>query len=309
MIRLLVVSACVWASAAAAAGLPKIAVHPLQVTDGTPRERESLQVYFELQLAALKAFESPPSSRVSQALLQQAGKGCDQKDVCLRFLAEATSSVYATFATIGLDAKGEAYVVAARVVRVDGERVRTVQNLTFTKGPKVSFVDGAKVALRELIERLKLGELEPTLPVKSPDSPVATKPEPVAPPPSAVTPSVVQPTPAPVERSTPAMKLAAYGVAGAGGVALVSGGVLGVLALTGRGNITPDENGNVPRSQLGEYQAVNRNATIAAVLLGAGAALVGVGAGLSFLSPDAPAQVSIVPTAGGAQVGLSVVLP
>lgn len=295
-----------WSATAAWAGLPKVAVHPLKVTDGSQKERDSLQAAFELQVAASRAIETPTSARIAQALSLPQGKGCDLQDTCLRFLAEATNSVYALFATIGLDPRGESYVLSARVMRADGEIVRNIQELTFAKGRAVSFTDGGKAALRELIDRLKLGELDTAVPVARPKVADAARPAELRPAAAPATEVVNRPT---VEPETPTLKVVAYAVGGAGVAALAVGGVVGGLALSGKGAITPDASGNVPRSQAGQVAAVNTQGTVSAIALASGAALLATGAVLYFMAPDSPATVAVAPTPGGAAFAIAVPLP
>ena len=109
----------------------------------------------------------------------------------------------------------------------------------------------------------------------------------------------------------PASRVVPYSLISGGGAALVSGGVFGLLALSRQKVLndelcpTRDEEGNCAPATLRElsyYQQENsrlgRDKTVSLALMGAGAALVGVGLWL-MPPPEGGPRVALVPSGNG----------
>jgi hypothetical protein len=285
-VKALTVVAWLAASAASAQGA-RLAVHPLELREMTAAQREIVQAQFDVMLARITDIRLAGSTTVEDALRKPAGKGCETRDDCLRFLAEATESLYAVYARMRPDPLGKELVVHARVVRWDGTVVRKVtMSLAIKEG--VELTETARKLLVNLIDELELNELSATMQVQS-----------VA---KAGAPPLLFPPIAVAE--VPVRRPVGYALLGVGAVTLVAGGVIGGLAISGRSKLTPDAKGAVPQAQASRALEVAREGQAATVLLPVGAVVAVVGGLLAWWPVDPPVRVSMF--AGSDRAGLHV---
>lgn len=223
------------ASAAAAQGA-RVAVHPLELSELTEAQREKLQAQFDVMLARVADIHLAGSAMIEDALQKRAGQGCEQRDECLRFLAQATESVYAIHARVRPDPLGNQLVLSARVVRSDGAMVRRVTLMEpLTAGAEP--LEKRRVLLGQLLDDLDLNRLSPTVVAERAVTRPASR-EPIG-----------------------------IGLLGLGTGALLGGAVLAGLAASGK---STDREGDVARETAGAAVMIPVGALIAL----AGGALV-----------------------------------
>ncbi len=106
----------------------RVAVHPLDARELTVEQREWLKAFFDVRLARTVGVRTAGSSRIDEALQTAKGKDCETKDSCLRYLAEATGSLYAVYAGRSCRKRGAAGAGRHRA-DPDGSRPRTGRRL------------------------------------------------------------------------------------------------------------------------------------------------------------------------------------
>ncbi len=279
----------------AANGLPRFAVHPLEVGDLSPKDQETLAALWEVLIASVPDIEMASGPRVSEALANAAGKDCQTRDSCLAFLAQSTDSVYGVFGALTVSPKGDELVATARVVRLDGALVRQIPALRLERTGGSSLVESGRIALKRLVDELQLGALPASIPV------VAS---------GAGQESGSAKVPGPEVRMPAPMRVAPIAVGGAGVAAMAVGLGFGVAALADRGSLQTDgTNRYVTGEQAVRAAGVDRNASVALVLVAAGGAAVVTGLGLLVLppgpNPPSAPRVAVAPTRGGAALTLS----
>jgi hypothetical protein len=265
--------------ASAAGAQPRIAVHPLEVGNVSSTQREQLKAQFEVMLARMQGF------KMDVAMGKSAATRCEVRDSCLRFIAEATDSLYGVY--VRLDALGADVRVVSRVVRVDGAVVRKV-SVPLKGRAKVSLVELSREALAQTLRELKLAELEPAPVV------LASVPPP---------PTVVY-----SERSNGDWKkVAGWSLVGAGGAALVVGGVFAGMAAAGTAANPHDAAGLVPPERAASAAAALRQSNIATILIPTGIAVAAIGAVVVLLPRpgNSDVGVSLAPTGDGLSLSVS----
>lgn len=278
------------AAMGAAAQNARLAVHPLELREMTPAQQERLQAQFDVMLARIAGIRLAGSAAIEEALQKPAGKGCETRDDCLRFLAESTESIYAVYVRVRPDPLGLQRVVNARVVRFDGAVVRNV-TLAAPLDDGAESNDSGRELLSRLLEQLELDRLSPTVTVEAvalPAAPVLFE-QPVA--------------------QTPVRRPVGFALLGIGVGTLAAGGVLAGLAANGRSKLTPDARGAVPRDQAQRAMDVAREAQVATVLLPVGAVLSLVGGALAWWPTQQPIALSLAAGRGGAGLQLAGALP
>ncbi len=281
---------------------PRIAVHPLDVGPMSPDQRAKLQAWFEVMLARLAGVRLAVS-RLEDALDKDAGKSCAERDSCLRFIAEATNSLYGCYVSVGVDTLGNEVTAAGRVVRSDGEVARKATTVTASlKGRSVA--EAGREALTRLLNELALAQL--------PDSiPVATAPVPSSPTPAVMAQSPVVAT-APVTRASVSAQLSAlrpvigWSLVGMGGVGLVGGGVLAGIAAAGKAGLGADAAGVVPVGKAEVAASVVQQSRLASVLLAAGGTAAAAGLLVALWPASSDSQLQLAPsvTSSGASLVL-----
>ena len=240
----------------------------------------------------------PLSARALKELKRQ---DCEREDECLVQLAKKAESLYALYASVDYTVEG-AVVVSGRVVRDDGKVVSPTETVKLAKG-KDPFKDIAKNGLVQLFAQLKVGTLQaerqvevakvdaPKIePVKDPVKPVK---DPPPPPP----PLVIEDTGAGQRNAGKAMTYIGLGVVVVGaGVAAIGAGIGASAPKSPDGTLaqTPEA-----------AQTLATGQTLTGVgfgVLGAGALTAAIGAVLWGTAAPPPAQVTVVPTAGGGVV-------
>jgi hypothetical protein len=271
------------------AQVPRLAVHPLELRELSPEQREKFQALFDVLLARVPDIRLAGTSRVEDALARPEGKGCESHDACLRFLAESTESLYGVFARVRADPLGAQLTVVSRVVRSDGALVRKV-SLAVPIEKDADLTESGRQLLGKLLSALDLGQLRDTLPV------------------------VTAPANAPASFDRPEPGLSArratgFGLVGVGGATLVAGGVLAALAASGRASLTPDKSGAVPPSEVERAANVVRQSEAASVLIPIGAVLVVGGAALALWPTERALRISVGAGPEGAALMLGGRLP
>jgi hypothetical protein len=295
---------------------PRFAVHPLEVGNAPKAQSDQLAAQLEVLLARLPGVKLAGTGRLEDALAKGAASRCDARDSCLRFLAEATDSLYGVY--VRLDMVGHGAVATARVVRIDGAVVRNVTALA----PERPAGDRLREALAAVVKKLELAALPDTLPVgealraesRAWEPPPA--PAPLLPP--SAQPLAWEAPPAPLFVAAPERsgagprRVAGVALVAAGGAAVVVGCVFAGLAANGVAGNPPSASGLVAPERAGAVATSLSRATVASVLLPAGAA-VGLAGALLLLLPRAPApsavQVAFAPMQGGLAVALGGSLP
>jgi hypothetical protein len=274
---------------------PRLAVHPLELGSVPPAERESFKAQFEVLVAREPGVQLAGSARVEDALLKSAGERCDVRDSCLRFLAEATDSLYAMH--MRLDGSPDGVIATARVVRSDGAVVRRVRVDAET----------ARDALVLALNELKLGSLESAPPVS--ELPVAELTPPPLPPPEPLPHAITAFEP---DARGPSWKrVAGWSLVGVGGATLAAGGVLAGLAVSGAASNPPDASGAVTADRARGAATALKQSNIAAVLIPAGATLTVLGGMLVLWPSPEPGALSlgVAPVNGGLAASVSGALP
>lgn len=301
MVRALVIVAILHSVAALAE--PRVAVHPLELGNFTLDEREALKAQFQVMVARVPKVTLAGSSRIDDALSKSAAARCDVRDSCLRFLAEATDSLYGMY--VRLDAMaGGAVISTARVVRSDGATVRKVR----------VDAENARSALLLTVTELKLDALESTLPAGelraaelTPPPLPAAQPEPRP----GVEPEAMTVTLEQQPRSD-WKPVAGWSLLGVGGATVATGVVFAALAASGAAAHPPDSSGLVSPDQAAGAALALEQSNIAAILIPTGAAVAVVGAILVLWpKPSGPSSLSlaVVPTHGGLAASISGRLP
>lgn len=268
---------------ASAAAEPRVVVNPLDVGNVTDAQREQLRAQFDVMLARLQGVKLAGSARMEEALGKSAATRCEVRDSCLRFLADATESLYGTY--IRIDWMADQVFAVARVVRIDGVVVR---RLSFTVKPKPhrTMIELSRDALAQTLRDLKLDELPATIPDDvqpqalelspppvppaslEPGPPVPTSPTPIV---YALPPAVMKDTPMPFR------KVVGWTLVGVGGATLVAGGVVAAVAAAGTAANPHDAAGLVSPDRAAPVAMALRQADIAAVLIPTGAAVAAIG--------------------------------
>jgi hypothetical protein len=268
----------------------RIAVPPLALTGVERDDAEKLEASFDVKLARLQSVHLAGSMRVSEALQGMSDASCAEHDECLRGLAERTDSLYALQAGLMADALRTRLVASARVVRVDGAVVRTVERAAALASPHDTVRVGREL-LDQLIGALELGLLLDTVPVAS-AHPLA--------------PQLSVSAGATGEASTRRTVVSA-GLMGAGTLSLGAGVTLAALAATGRQQLHVDARGNVPAGQAAAAARVAHDAQAATLLVPLGLAVAAGGVLLALL-PSQP-QVSASACSSGGQLAVSGTFP
>lgn len=133
-----------------------------------------LQSEFRQLLAQHSALLLPTRSSWNSAVAAVGRKDCDVNDECLQQLAQASTSLYALFASIEGDPAGTVLRATGRVVDRQGRLVRAkVQVTNAASGPVA-----AQLALRQLLFELELDQLSSSPPIAGVNTP-ASPPSPV----------------------------------------------------------------------------------------------------------------------------------
>lgn len=291
--------------AAGAWAEPRLAVHPLAMGNFAPDQAAQLEAQFDVMVARLKGIKVAGSARMEEALTKSAGTNCAARDSCLRFLAEATESLYGMHVRVEVTIAGDV-VAVARVVRVDGALVRSA-SVPVKERAGVPVTEMARQALLALLGRLKLDELPATLS----DAPMLTWSPPPTPP---LEPVVVAAPPPPTTvvaaaepKSVGLKSVVGWSLVGAGGATLVTGGVFAALGAAGTAANPPDAAGLVAPERASSAAVALRQSNIGAILIPAGAAVAAAGA-LVLLIPSSAERspaLSVSPRADGAAVFIS----
>ncbi len=253
-------------SAASSAQGARFAVHPLELREMTAAQQELVQAQFDVLLAKVPSIRLAGSTLVEEALRKPAGKDCETRDACLRFLAKETESLYAVYARLRPDPLGAQLLLNARVIRSDGAVMRQVE-LGAPLGEKGELTETARQLLARLLDRLELKALSATLAV-----------EPVAPIVPLARAEVVPPPAVIVSSRRPA----GLALLGTGAVTLGAGAIVAGLAVGGRSQLTLDPHGAVPQSQANRALGVAREGQVATVLIPVGAVVALLGAAVAF---------------------------
>jgi hypothetical protein len=248
---------------------PRLAVHPLELREMTPAQQEIVQAQFAVLLARVPGVRLAGSTAVEEALARPEGAGCELRDACLRFLAQATESLYGVHVRVRPGALATQLVLEARVVRADGAVVRRVTLEAALEGRERA--EAARALLGRGLEALALGVLSPTLTVELPSQALAA---------------------APVEGAGLVRRPLGFAALGVGGAMLVAGTVVAVLAAAGRAELTVDASGAVPASQAMRAREVAREGQAATVLVPVGAVVSLVGGALGFWPSQEPAALA-----------------
>ena len=291
MKRVLVITALALASLASAEGA-RIAIHPLDARELTVEQREWLKAFFDVRLARTPGVQLAGSNRVEAALRTASGKDCETKDSCLSFLADSSGSLYAVYARLRREPMGGELMMTARVVRADGEVVKTVSRRAHPE-PNVELLETCRTLVTSVVEGLELSSLPNVL---APRTAVAQ----ALPPPPLVTIEAARVAPGMSARRKAGIAIGAVGVA-----TLASGAVLFGLASDGHSTLELDGNGNVPASQAARAGNVAMQSQASSVLIPTGI-IIGLGGALIALWPeDRPVNVSFSasPAGGGILVG------
>jgi hypothetical protein len=279
-------------SSVAGAAPALLAVHPLVVGDGEAAEAQELVAYFEALLAKVPAAKAD-AGKVRRFLEGQPGKHCTADGAeCFSGLAQAAGANRILFVGVRL----YPVVVSGRLVGADGRALAEVPLRRVDK-PKGKLVEAAKRAIDELVHSLPLDDSSDVVPlVKDTTRTSDDAAKPPAP-----------PIPDDADGAAGTWRTVGFGVAAAGGAALVGAVAFEFIAAdtahrfdaaaaaTGHG---PD----LPLLRELQGQAVAQQTT-AGVLLGVGAAALAVG-GYLYLAHPAPARpeaasVALVPLPGG----------
>jgi hypothetical protein len=271
----------------------RLAVHPLELREMTPAQRERIQAMFDVMLARVDGVRLAGSSAIDEAMERPKARGCETRDDCLRFLAESTDSLYALYARLRPDPLGARLVLEARVVRVDGLVMRKARmSVPVTVGEQS---EAARQLLSQLLEAMDLGGLSATL---------------TAIPASAqLTPSGPVMIDMQMAAAVPVRRPVGFALLGVGAATLAAGGVAAGLAVTGRSALTPDSHNRVPPSQASRALDVAREGQAATVMIPVGLVIAAVGAGLAFWPADKPVAVTMAAHPGGAGLMLAGRLP
>ncbi len=310
MLKLLFVTGCLVSWAAWAA--PRLAVHPLEVVNTSNTQRDQLSAQFEVMLARQQGIKLAGSIRMYEVLQNSVATRCEVRDSCLRFLAEATDSLYGVY--VRLEAQPDELVVSGRVVRVDGVLVRKV-TVPVKVRLNLSVVELGREALTLALAELQLSALsstipdavqppvDPTVALTPPPTPAAAPAEPIQ------SEAFVSPPPLLIsrEKETPWTKVAGWSLVAVGGAAFGVGAVFGGMAVVGMGANPPDASGLVAPERAAPVAAALGQSKIAAVLLPTGAVLAAVGVGLVVLPSPRGTRVgvSIAPGREGLLVSLT----
>jgi hypothetical protein len=213
---------CLWGGVVSAQeAQPSVVPFPLELKSAgtvTDKDQAELQSTWRrlLRVGALV----PDTGSVDAALAATGRRDCEREDECLKALAVKAGTLYAVYASVGLDLTRTKAVATGRVVRDDGKRLGELRTTTVDVGAD-GFLPAAKTALTKLVEFLEVAKLSPVRPV---DEPVATnvRPDGVG---------GVPPTPPPAvtaERPMSGGKLGGIVLMVGGGAVLVTG--VGLLA-------------------------------------------------------------------------------
>lgn len=262
---------------------PRLAVHPLETAQFSAEDREKLAAHFDVMVARVPGVKLAGSARIDEALLSTSAIGCALRDSCLRFLAQATESLYGLY--VRLEATPTGVLGLGRVVRSDGVLVRKVR----------VEAAAARDALLQMVSELKLQTLESTLPENSV--------------------VVAQLSPPPLPRAEPSVEVSSSGspamdgkhvagwsLIGVGGAGVVVGGIFAGLAASTAAANPPDSSGTVRADRVSGAAAALQQSSIAAVLIPAGAAVAVVGTLLVLVpssSERSAMHLGVTPIEGG----------
>jgi hypothetical protein len=282
---------------------PTIAPFPLEVARPALSAKQKEELNNTLKVLLLRnGISSVDALTLKVSLADLRREDCDREDQCLAQLATRAGTLYAMFASVKLTVAGEV-VANGRVVRDDGKLVASLAAEDVVRLPKgkAPFAEVAELALRTLIERLKIRALPLSKPSESP-SPLPPVVE-VKPDPSETPPPL---PPVMLEDKGASHRVIGRSLVIAGGGVLVVGAVLGSVGLGIAGGLAPTTNGSVPRDSVGTANTAATLRTTGVIAMGAGAALAIVGGVLWGIAPKAPGvQVFVSPQTSGATVGLS----
>lgn len=287
----------------AAGAAPSVISAPLDVKR-SPSAETTAALNKQLRILLMKEPEAitPTPSMWDAAIGEHRRQDCDVSDDCLRQLAVLAGTLYAVYAAVELDVTRTNVAVIGRIVRRDG----AVVEVGGERGFKVEmplqdrpFNVVAQAALTELVKKMKLSALPPTLPATSAE--VKPAPGPVDP----VVEKVVPPAPQPViEPNRGSGPLAGKVLLGLGAGVVVAGGGLALVGQLQAGTLTPVD-GNLPPSQLGAYRSATTLRPVGVAMMGAGAAVAVAGTLVWLLAPQSPVQAVVVPSAGGATLSIA----
>jgi hypothetical protein len=254
-----------------------------------------------------------PSRRELDAALADVGrKDCRTSNDCLAALAVKGAGLYAVHALVELSELG-VFTATARVVRDDGRLMASFTTQLPRGDKKKPVVPLVKQLLVDVVKSLGVKSLPAFKEALAAPPPVVAAVEPAVaplppppPPPVGADEVVVQKSP---QGGAGGRRWAAWGLVGAGGAAVVTGGVLLGLAQAQLGSLGLDARGFLPAtSEASEQQrlagAVRSASTLqlAGLLTAAGgAALVLTGVLLRVTEP-APSVVFVPGPGGGALV-------
>jgi len=133
---------------------PKLAIHPLQVK--AERHEADLRIRFSQEVLQHR-INSVGTRQIPTWLGKQPKASCLGKTECLKQMAEAMGATYVLYAS--LEVGEQDYVLSAKVIRADGEVVRSVEGLSHPRDLEQHWGDDAQRVFKVLLSQLKLGVL------------------------------------------------------------------------------------------------------------------------------------------------------
>ncbi len=309
------------AAMASEAAVPRIAVHPLTVVEATPADAEELSTALLVDVAK-QAVEMVASDEVKEGLAAQKKTSCVGDTSCLQVLARVTRAPYALW--VSLAPTAPKWVVTARVVRQDGEVVRNIDAMLVDRPAKSKPID-SKLALKNAVAALKLGELPASPQMGKDELQVNAKPDAPVKVDDAGLLAVTSPSAAATQVAAEVpwsnLSLAGIGVAAAGAATGIAALVVALVSQREAADLAGrlDAQGRIRAEDVPKSQAIDARNTLLGVMYGvAGAAVLG-GAAMTFFgrgeatSAPAPAptpvSASVAPVIGGAALVVGGGLP
>lgn len=281
----------VGATAARAQGKPTLIDHPLEVKSAVADAQvAALQDEFRMLLARSSGVLLSTKSSMKAAVGALKRQDCDVRNECLQQLAITAGTLYALYAQLEKNAAATEVTATGRVVNQDGVMARPITRVTVPR--TTTFEDAARDAMAQLIEKLALDKL----------SPVLDRPAEAAKPSAPDAPIVLVQAP-PSEPPTSGLRIAGVvvGVGALGAAGLAIG--MTVSAFSARGTL-PSDGRLVDDAQVRTQASVNQNATIGLVS-GVAAGVLGLASVLMIANGGSSASVALVPSPGGAVVGVA----
>jgi TolB-like protein len=240
---------------------------------------------------------------------------CGEDSSCLAELGGALGVDYLLSGTVGL--LGSRLRISLTIQHVKRARV-VARQARFCEANEDALARATEETVRALLSELDASTSAPRAEAPPPPAAGKTEPHPAKPPPDLKPPPPRQPAVAaePARREEePGSKGPllsrrgwAYVVGGAGLALIAAGGGFDYMAYTAYQDQKDAVTANDKAAYDDALASGKSKATIANVLYGTGAAALGAGAFLYFTAPSG-AQVSVVPTDGGALLSFGGVLP